>query len=77
VSRCAAGAASKGGAVVFPAGDEDLPGPGGGQDARRGLLRAEDTAVNLGEFLRLGATTVPAALAASTLMLWSGVKVGL
>jgi arsenical pump membrane protein len=43
----------------------------------RRLLRAEDTAVNLGEFLRLGATTVPAILAASTLMLWSAVKVGL
>jgi arsenical pump membrane protein len=43
----------------------------------RRILRAEDTAVNLGEFLRLGATTVPAALAASTLMLWSGVKAGL
>jgi arsenical pump membrane protein len=43
----------------------------------RRLLRAEDTDVHLGEFLRLGAVTVPAALAASTLMLWSGVKVGL
>ena len=43
----------------------------------RRLLRAEDTDVNLGQFLRLGAATVPAALAASTLMLWSGVKVGL
>jgi arsenical pump membrane protein len=43
----------------------------------RRLLRAEDTDVRLGEFTRLGAATVPAALAASTLMLWSGVKVGL
>jgi arsenical pump membrane protein len=43
----------------------------------RRLLRAQDTDVNLGQFLRLGAATVPAALAASTLMLWSGVKVGL
>jgi arsenical pump membrane protein len=43
----------------------------------RRLLRAQDTDVNLGQFLRLGAVTVPAALAASTLMLWSGVKVGL
>jgi arsenical pump membrane protein len=43
----------------------------------RRLLRAEDTDVHLGEFLRLGAITVPAVLAASTLMLWSGVKAGL
>jgi arsenical pump membrane protein len=43
----------------------------------RRLLRAEDTDVHLGQFLRLGAATVPAALAASTLMLWSGVKAGL
>jgi arsenical pump membrane protein len=43
----------------------------------RRLLRAQDIDVNLGQFLRLGAATVPAALAASTLMLWSGVKVGL
>jgi arsenical pump membrane protein len=43
----------------------------------RRLLRAEDTDVHLSEFLRLGAVTVPVALAASTLMLWSGVKVGL
>ena len=41
------------------------------------LLRAEDTDVHLGEYLRLGAATVPAAIAASTLMLWSGVKFGL
>jgi arsenical pump membrane protein len=43
----------------------------------RRILRAEDTDVNLGEFLRLGAMTVPAALVAATLMLWSGVQVGL
>jgi arsenical pump membrane protein len=43
----------------------------------RRLLHAEDTDVHLGEYLRLGAATVPAAIAASTLMLWSGVKVGL
>ena len=43
----------------------------------RRLLRAQDTDMNLGQFLRLGAVTVPAALAASTLMLWSGVKFGL
>jgi arsenical pump membrane protein len=43
----------------------------------RRLLRAQDTDVKLGQFLRLGAVTVPAALAASTLMLWSGVKFGL
>lgn len=43
----------------------------------RRLLRAQDTDVHLGQFLRLGAATVPAALAASTLMLWSGVRAGL
>lgn len=43
----------------------------------RRLLRADGTEVHIGEFLRLGAVTVPAALAVSTLMLWSGVKVGL
>jgi arsenical pump membrane protein len=43
----------------------------------RRILRAEDTDVHLGEYLRLGAATVPAAIAASTLMLWSGVKLGL
>jgi arsenical pump membrane protein len=43
----------------------------------RRLLRAEDVDVDVREFLRLGALTVPAVLAASTLMLWSGVKVGL
>ena len=43
----------------------------------RRILRAEDTDVHLGEFLRLGAVTVPAVLATSTLMLWSGVRIGL
>jgi len=43
----------------------------------RRILHAEDTDVNLGEFLRLGAVTVPAAIAASTLMLWCGVRIGL
>ena len=43
----------------------------------RRILQAEDTEVNLGEFLRLGAATVPAAIAASTLMLWSVTQVGL
>lgn len=43
----------------------------------RRLLREENTDVNLGEFLRLGVATVPAALAASTLTLWAGVQVGL
>jgi arsenical pump membrane protein len=43
----------------------------------RRVLRAEDMDVNLGEFLRLGAVTVPAALVASTLMLWCGKQVGL
>ncbi len=36
----------------------------------RRLLRAEDTEVNPVEFTRLGAITVPAALVASTLVLW-------
>jgi arsenical pump membrane protein len=43
----------------------------------RRILQSEDTDVNLGEFLRLGAATVPAAIAASTLMLWSVGQVGL
>ena len=44
---------------------------------RRRLLRADGADVHLGEFLRLGAATVAAALAASTLMLWSGLQTGL
>jgi arsenical pump membrane protein len=36
----------------------------------RRVLRAEDTAVEPGEFLRLGALTVPAGLVAATALLW-------
>ncbi|MCW3050236.1 MAG: arsenic transporter, partial [Solirubrobacterales bacterium] len=36
----------------------------------RRVLHAEDTDVRLGEFLRLGAITVPAALVAATVLLW-------
>jgi Arsenical pump membrane protein len=43
----------------------------------RRLLKADDVDVNLGQFLRLGVLTVPAALAASTLLLWTSVRVGL
>ena len=43
----------------------------------RRLLYVEDTDMHLGEYRRLGAATVPAAIAASTLMLWSGMKAGL
>ncbi len=41
----------------------------------RRVLRAEDTDVELGEFLRLGALTVPAALIAATVLLWLALKV--
>jgi hypothetical protein len=44
---------------------------------RGGASCADGADVHPGEFLRLGAATVPAALAASTLMLWSGVRAGL
>lgn len=40
----------------------------------RRVLRAEDTDVELGEFLRLGALTVPAALVAATVLLWLALK---
>jgi arsenical pump membrane protein len=40
----------------------------------RRLLRAEDTDVNLAEFLRLGAVTVLPALIASTIPLWIFMK---
>lgn len=40
----------------------------------RRVLRAEDTDVELGEFLRLGALTVPAALLAATVLLWLALK---
>jgi arsenical pump membrane protein len=43
----------------------------------RRILRSDDADVHLGEFLRLGAATVPAALAASTLMLWSTIQAGI
>jgi arsenical pump membrane protein len=42
----------------------------------RRLLRAEDAEVNLAEFTRLGAITVPAALVASTVLLWSVLRMG-
>ena len=41
----------------------------------RRVLRAEDSDVELGEFLRLGALTVPAALVAATVVLWFGLQV--
>ena len=41
----------------------------------RRVLRAEDADVELGEFLRLGALTVPAALVAATVLLWLALKV--
>ena len=44
----------------------------------RRVLRAEDAGdARPGEFLRLGAATVPAALVASTVMLWAVARVGL
>jgi arsenical pump membrane protein len=42
----------------------------------RRLLRAEDTEVNVVEFTRLGAITVPVALVAATLLLWLVMRVG-
>jgi arsenical pump membrane protein len=42
----------------------------------RRILRAEGTEVNLGEFLRLGALTVPAALLVSTALLWAVARLG-
>jgi arsenical pump membrane protein len=41
----------------------------------RRVLRAEDTDVEPGEFLRLGALTVPAGLIAATLLLWLALQV--
>ena len=41
----------------------------------RRVLRTEDADVELGEFLRLGALTVPAALLAATGLLWLALKV--
>jgi arsenical pump membrane protein len=40
----------------------------------RRVLRAEDTDVELGEFLRLGVLTVPAGLVAATVLLWLALK---
>jgi arsenical pump membrane protein len=40
----------------------------------RRILRAEDSDVELGEFLRLGALTVPASLVAATVLLWLGLQ---
>jgi arsenical pump membrane protein len=40
----------------------------------RRVLRAQDTDVELGEFLRLGALTVPAGLVAATVLLWLALK---
>jgi arsenical pump membrane protein len=41
----------------------------------RRVLHAEDTEVQLREFLRLGALTVPAALVACTVLLWLTLQV--
>jgi arsenical pump membrane protein len=41
----------------------------------RRVLRAEDTDVELSEFLRLGALTVPAGLVAATVLLWLALQV--
>ena len=41
----------------------------------RRVLHVEDTDVQLGEFVRLGALTVPAALVAATVLLWFAVEV--
>ena len=43
----------------------------------RRILRAGGTEVELGEFVRLGAATVPAILLASTALLWAGIEAGL
>ncbi|MGO9955715.1 MAG: SLC13 family permease [Solirubrobacteraceae bacterium] len=40
----------------------------------RRVLRAQDTDVELGEFLRLGALTVPAGMVAATVLLWLALK---
>jgi arsenical pump membrane protein len=41
----------------------------------RRVLHAHDTDADLGEFLRLGALTVPPALIASTVALWLALQV--
>jgi arsenical pump membrane protein len=43
----------------------------------RRILRAEDSTVKLGQFLQLGAATVPAGLLASTVLLWSTLRAGI
>ena len=43
----------------------------------RRILRAGDADVELGEFVRLGALTVPAILLASTALLWAGIDAGI
>ena len=43
----------------------------------RRILRAGDADVELGEFVRLGALTVPAILLASTALLWAGIEAGI
>jgi arsenical pump membrane protein len=41
----------------------------------RRVLRAEDSDVELGEFLRLGALTAPASLVAATVLLWFALRI--
>ena len=41
----------------------------------RRVLHAEHTDVEIGEFVRLGALTVPAALVTATALLWLGLQV--
>jgi arsenical pump membrane protein len=41
----------------------------------RRVLHAQDTDVDLGEFVRLGALTVPAGIAVATVLLWLGLQV--
>jgi arsenical pump membrane protein len=41
----------------------------------RRVVHAEDADIELGEFLRLGALTVPAALVTATVLLWLCLKV--
>ena len=43
----------------------------------RRILRAADTEVGLGEFVGLGAATVPAILLVSTALLWAGIEAGI
>jgi arsenical pump membrane protein len=41
----------------------------------RRVLHVEDHSVQLGEFVRLGARTVPAGIAAATVLLWFSAQV--